>query len=128
MPFPEITSAVFFFPEQVGIENLKSFRRDTVTFAFLTVSSCSDSSQNGRTAGPADRVAYESLFKSGAPCGQSIDVRCFHYRVSIASNCACGLIVGEEEDDVGRLCSVTGAYKRNENKNEKAEISHDVGC
>ena len=101
VPLAVITGAIVVFTKNVGVEDGHGFGGRPISVAGVAIASGGESGENGGAAGPANRVADESLLETSAAFGESVDIWGLNNGVSVAAQGADSLIVGEKEDDVG---------------------------
>ena len=61
------------------------------------------SRQQGSTAGTADGIGHETVRKQRALFCQSIEARGFDQFIAVSANALVGVVVGEDENNVGLL-------------------------
>ena len=104
MPLAEVTGAVAFVSKDVRIECLDGISAGEFVISRGAVAATGQSCENRRAAHPADGVADVGIVEPGAAFREPIDVGCLNDGVSVTADGAGGLVVGKEEDDVGRIC------------------------
>ena len=103
MPLAQVSCPVTGLFEQIRIERFNRFRFCEIVLPWRAVAAAREPGQDCGSANPADGVANESIGKTGSLCGQMVDIGRLNKGMAVAAQRRRGLIIGEEEHDVGAV-------------------------
>ena len=100
MPFPDNRSLIALLPQALG--DVVALRVDLVVEGVNAVLMAVLPGQDCRTARGADGVRAEAIRESHSLFREPVDIRCLVDAAAVRRNCVGGMIVGHDEDDIGR--------------------------
>ena len=123
MPLAEVAGSVAVLPQHVRVQSRHGIRSGLITIPDDSEAASSHARQDRGAAHPADRMTDERVVETGPSLSQRVNVRSLHDIVAVAAERACGLIIGEEENDVRlRRRDVRRKPKNQQRQNDKNSI------
>ena len=107
VPFPKVAGAVPVLTQQIAVEGFDCCWRCGVRIARGSKAAASQPTEDCRATDPTDRMTDTGVIEPRAFSGQGIDVGGLNNGISIATQCAGGLVIRKEKYDVWlfrRLC------------------------
>ena len=101
VPLAKEPRAVALLPEQIRIKAGHRLGPCQFPVPWRPVAAASLSGEDARATDPANRLAHECVLKPHPPAGELIEVGRLDDRIAVAAEACRGLIVCEEENDVG---------------------------
>ena len=103
MPLSRKTSSIARIPQIIDVELFHRFGLGLVMVAVHPESPPRQTTEDGSPADPANGLTDESVGKPSSPSGQTVDIGCLGQGMTVATEGARSLVIGEEKDDIGAL-------------------------